>query len=1356
MTLKVSRDEKLILDHHDVTKVKAKKSIAVRALVLAAMGALPFSAHSAPCNINMGANQQVIDGYGFSSAWCGQLSTAKNNALYNTLGFSLLRIRIDPNQSWTDERVNATAAHSRGVKVLGTPWSPPAYMKDNTNVVHGSLLPSQYAAYANYLNQAANSIGLDYVSLQNEPDWNPDYEGCVWNGTQFQTFCANNAQVITNPVVMPEAVNFNDSMSDPTLNDPTAASHISIVAGHFYGGGNYVHQNALNKGKHVWETENYETGGQSDFSVCMKIAKTVSDAMNNQFSAYFWWWVNDSQSDGTCLVNSSGAIIKPGYTLGQFAKWIRPGANRVSTDYNPASNIYVTAYEVTDGTNLVIVALNMGNSQVIQQFNIANGTVTMLEGYRTSSSESMADAGGYAVSAGSFTAPLPPQSVTTFVQTGGAGTPAAPSDLSATAVSGSQIDLAWTQNATNATAYLVERSSDNVIFSQLASLGASATNFSNTGLPGSSTYYYRVRASNSGVFSLYSNTTNATTLPGVPAAPTGLTGVAGNGRVTLNWNASGGTPATGYSVKRSTTTGGPYTTIVGLSATNFIDLPLSNWTAYYYVVAGTNSYGTSSNSTQITATPLPTALPAPWMDQDIGSVGQTGGAGFSNTIFTVTGSGADIWGNADAFHYAYFLATNDCTIVARVTSVENTDPWAKAGVMIRASLATNSAHAMIVITPGNGAAFQWRSTTGGASSQSQVTGLSAPYWVKLVRSGSSFRGYVSADGGAWTQVGTAQTISMPSGVYVGLPVTAHDNADLCTSTFDNVGSTAPLGPWQHQDIGSVGFVGSATNSTGLFTVTGAGGDIWGNADAFNYAFVPVTNNCTIVARVTSVQGVNAWSKAGLMIRQSLDANSVNAFIAVTPSNGVTFQYRTSTGGSSANTTTAGLNAPYWVRLVRSGNTFTGSRSADGVNWTQQGAMTITMASIVYAGLAVTSHDSSTACTATFDNVSVPGWTNSFPPPAPTGLSATAGDRQVALSWASSSTATNYNVKRSLTNGGPYAVVSNVSTTNYTDSGLNQGTTYFYVVSAVNSVGESTNSIQVMATTFSGSLGSLLHRYSFSESGGSTFADSVGGPVWNGSLPSGGTLSGGQLALAASSLQYGSLPAGIVNGLSNLTVMTWVNLASVSDWTRLIEFGNGTETNLYLMPRNGIDGTLRFAITTNGSGDEQQINCDAVLSTGAWHQVAVSLRSGVGVMYLDGVAVGTNSSLTLTPSGLGITGNNSIGKSQYAVPTLDGAIDELRIYNEGLSAAEIAATAALGPAQLLSTNSPVMNTAVAGGNLIISWPLDCAGYTLRSRTNLILGSWESVASPEPQIVGSQWQIALPFSMNETSVFYLLSK
>jgi hypothetical protein len=259
----------------------------------------------------------------------------------------------------------------------------------------------------------------------------------------------------------------------------------------------------------------------------------------------------------------------------------------------------------------------------------------------------------------------------------------------------------------------------------------------------------------------------------------------------------------------------------------------------------------------------------------------------------------------------------------------------------------------------------------------------------------------------------------------------------------------------------VGLAGSASTGTSLFTVTGAGGDIWGNSDAFNYAFLPVTNNCTIVARVTSMQGVNAWSKAGVMIRESLNANSANAFVAVTPSNGVTFQYRASTGGNSANNNTTGLTAPYWVKLVRSGNAFTGYRSLDGTNWTQQGStVTINMASTVYVGLAVTSHDASTACTAAFDNVSAPGWTNWTLPPVPAGLSGVAENGQAALTWASSSSATSYNVKRSTTNGGPYSIVANVTTTNYTDTGLVNGTTYYYVVSALNPAGESANSVQL--------------------------------------------------------------------------------------------------------------------------------------------------------------------------------------------------------------------------------------------------------------------------------------------------------
>jgi len=135
-----------------------------------------------------------------------------------------------------------------------------------------------------------------------------------------------------------------------------------------------------------------------------------------------------------------------------------------------------------------------------------------------------------------------------------------------------------------------------------------------------------------------------------------------------------------------------------------------------------------------------------------------------------------------------------------------------------------------------------------------------------------------------------------------------------------------------------------------------------------------------------------------------------------------------------------------------------------VNWTQQGSpVAITMASTVYAGLAVTSHDASTACMAAFDSVTIPGWTNWTLPPAPADLSAIAGSTQVALSWTAPTNSTSYNVKRATTNGGPYSIIANIGATNYTDIGLTNGTTYYYVVSALNPAGESANSIQASAT-----------------------------------------------------------------------------------------------------------------------------------------------------------------------------------------------------------------------------------------------------------------------------------------------------
>jgi len=178
--------------------------------------------------------------------------------------------------------------------------------------------------------------------------------------------------------------------------------------------------------------------------------------------------------------------------------------------------------------------------------------------------------------------------------------------------------------------------------------------------------------------------------------------------------------------------------------------------------------------------------------------------------FTMTASGADIWivngVEADEFHFAYKMLTGAGSIVAKVNSVQNTNGWAKAGVMIRETLDPDSAHAFGCITPSNGVASQYRPSTGGTSVNANQTGVAAPYWVKLERSISGlFTVSHSANGSTWLPVtgATPQTISMGANVYIGLAVTSHDAALTCQAVFSNVTTTGTVGQqWAHQDIGT--------------------------------------------------------------------------------------------------------------------------------------------------------------------------------------------------------------------------------------------------------------------------------------------------------------------------------------------------------------------------------------------------------------------------------------------------------------------------------------------------------------------------------------------------------------------------
>ena len=176
--------------------------------------------------------------------------------------------------------------------------------------------------------------------------------------------------------------------------------------------------------------------------------------------------------------------------------------------------------------------------------------------------------------------------------------------------------------------------------------------------------------------------------------------------------------------------------------------------------------------------------------QDVGPVGAAGSSSYSNGVYTISGSGEDVWNTSDEFRYTYATLTGDGQVTAHIDSLNALTDWTKAGVMIRETLSANSRYAYALVSGTGGADLQWRSTVGGLAQSGGPDWVSrAPYWVRLNRAGNVFTAYVSADGSTWRQQGSV-SISMASSVYVGLAVTSHWDGQLATAKFSSVQSSA--------------------------------------------------------------------------------------------------------------------------------------------------------------------------------------------------------------------------------------------------------------------------------------------------------------------------------------------------------------------------------------------------------------------------------------------------------------------------------------------------------------------------------------------------------------------------------------
>lgn len=326
---------------------------------------------------------QTITGFGGANRMWGTMSLKPAEAQKafglgdNEMGMSMFRVRMSSNKNeWPIIIEAVKEANKRGVQVLASPWSPPSALKDNNSDIRGILLPENYTAFKNYINEflafvEKNGAKIDVVSIQNEPDWKPNYESCDWTAQEMINFLKAPGEIKGAKLAAPESLNFNQVMTNAILNDEEAAKKIDIVAGHTYGAGTAKFPIAEQKKKEIWMTEylmNLNTGnaGAAKWNTYSEAAKWdetikmltgIHDAMNVNWNAYIWWYLQRYYSfigdgeEGTTF----GEVLKRGYAYSHFSKFVRPGFVRIDTKSSSSFFLKTTAYKKDNQIVMVII-----------------------------------------------------------------------------------------------------------------------------------------------------------------------------------------------------------------------------------------------------------------------------------------------------------------------------------------------------------------------------------------------------------------------------------------------------------------------------------------------------------------------------------------------------------------------------------------------------------------------------------------------------------------------------------------------------------------------------------------------------------------------------------------------------------------------------------------------------------------------------------------------------------------------------------------------------------------------------------------------------------------------------------------
>jgi hypothetical protein len=795
---------------------------------------------------------------------------------------------------------------------------------------------------------------------------------------------------------------------------------------------------------------------------------------------------------GSAYLQYTPNITQPGDY--EVYEWHPQGSNRTT---NAPHVISYNGGTTTVGINQKV---NGGQWNLLGTFNFASGTagnVKIQDDIPDPAQVLMADAIRFVMVSGGTITP-----------------PAAPSGLTATAVSSSQINLAWTDNSNNEDSFIVARSNTSGgPYSDITTVPANTTAFNNSGLAASTTYYYVVRAVNSGGSSGYSAQASATTLQAPPAAPSGLTATTiSSSQINLGWTDNSGNESN-FIVGRSTTSGGPYTDIVTLGAnvTSYNNTGLSANTTYYYVVRASNAAGSSANSAQASATTLPAAPAAPsgltataisssqinlaWTDNSSNEsnfvVARSTTSGGPYTDIVTLGANVTSYNNtglaAGTTYYYVVRATNAGGSSANSSQASatttTTAPLAPSGLTATASGATQIDLTWVDNSSNETGFIVARSTTPGGP-YTDVAGLvagSTGYNDTGLSTGVTYYYVVRATngGGSSPNSNEASATTQASPAAPGnLVATATRAARISLTWADNssnesnfiIGrSTTAGGPYT--DIATNAANTTSFNNTGLTANTtyyyviravNASGASANSAEAS-----ATTYETDLLIDNKSAVVVGSWATAsGSTDKYSTDYRFASqgagaAYLQYTPFIATAGNYEVYEWHPQGSNRTT--NAPHVINFNGGSTTVLVNQKINGGKWNLLGTFNFAAGSVGTIRIADNFPDATQVVMADAIKLVLPP-----PPAAPSGLTATTVNKsRIDLAWVdNASNEENIIVARSTTSGGPYTDVATLSanSTSYSDTGLASNTTYYYVVRARNAGGSSANSAQASATT----------------------------------------------------------------------------------------------------------------------------------------------------------------------------------------------------------------------------------------------------------------------------------------------------